>query len=300
MDENYRSGFISVIGRTNVGKSSLLNSMIGQKVSIVSDKPQTTRNIIRLILTTQTFQMVFLDAPGFHMPKTRLSENMVKSATRSMNGVDAILFVVENDLAIGRGDMRLIESLQKRSEPVILAINKIDKIPRGDILKKIELFKDYSFIKAIVPVSALNGDNVSELVKTLYEYMPEGPMYFPEGMLTDRAERFFVSEIIREKALLYLRDEIPHGIAIDIEKFEPNDQKGIIGINAAIYARKSSHKGIIIGKGGATLKKIASAAREGLEDLLGTKVFLSLYVKVKEGWQDSARDLAELGYRIDE
>ncbi|MDR2520020.1 MAG: GTPase Era [Eubacteriaceae bacterium] len=292
----YRSGFISVVGRTNVGKSTLLNALIGQKMSIVSDKPQTTRNMIRLVLTEPGWQMVFLDTPGFHRPKTRLSENMVRAAGASMDGVDAILFVTENDVAIGKGDRRILASLEGKGIPVVVAINKMDRAEKSDILKKIALYADFPFVSDIVPISALKGDNLGELKKTLLSHMPFGPMFFPEGMLTDRTERFFVSEIVREKALSFIRDEIPHGVAVEIMGFRQRKGRDLIDVEANIFVRRDTHKAIVIGKGGAQLKKIASAARRDMEALLACQVNLSIWVKTKPDWEDSPYELKELGY----
>ncbi len=294
--KDFKSGFIAVVGRTNVGKSTLLNALVGQKLSIVSDKPQTTRNNIRLIRTTETSQMVFIDTPGFHKPKSKLSAFMLESAGSSVKDVDLVLFLVEEDTKIGRGDSMLIEKLKGVDEPVILVINKIDKVPREELLAKIALYQKYEFIDEIVPVSALKNENIDTLVEVIEQYLPEGPMFFPEDMVTDRAERFVVSEIIREKALRYLQMEIPHGIAVEIMAMKEREDGQLIDIDVNIYCEKKSHKGIIIGKGGEMLKRIGTSARRDIESMLECQVNLNLWVKVRDSWRDKAFDLKELGY----
>ncbi len=300
MNDKFKSGFIAVAGRTNVGKSTLLNALIGQKIAIVSDKPQTTRNSIRLIRTTQTSQMIFIDTPGFHKPKNNLSDFMVKTASSSVAQVDLILFVVEEDVNIGRGDAFLIEKLKSCNVPVILVINKIDKIPKQNLLEKIRLYSEYDFIKEIVPVSALKNDNIDTLVNVMEKYLPCGPMYFPEDMVTDKAERFIVCEIIREKLLRYLKDEIPHGTAVEIDAMKDRSGGLITDIEATVYCLRKSHKSIIIGKNGQMLKRIGTSARRDIEAMLDTKVNLSLWVKVREDWTDNLMALKELGYTEDE
>ncbi len=294
--KDFKSGFIAVVGRTNVGKSTLLNALVGQKLSIVSDKPQTTRNNIRLIRTTETSQMVFIDTPGFHKPKSKLSAFMLESAGSSVKDVDLVLFLVEEDTKIGRGDSMLIEKLKDVDVPVILVINKIDKVPKEELLAKMALYQSYDFISEIVPVSALKNENIDTLVEVIEQYLPEGPMFFPEDMVTDRAERFVVSEIVREKALRYLQMEIPHGIAVEIMSMKEREDGSLIDIDINIYCEKKSHKGIIIGKGGEMLKRIGTSARRDIEGMLDTKVNLNLWVKVRDSWRDKAFDLKELGY----
>jgi len=296
----YRSGFISVIGRTNVGKSTLLNSIIGQKISIVSDRPQTTRNNIRLIYTTDDCQMVFIDTPGFHKPKCKLSSFMVDSATHSIKDVDLVLFLVEEDASIGKGDQLIIDKLQDVGIPVILVINKIDKITNDQLLNKVSLFTKYKFINEIVPVSAMTGKNIDELLNVIKSYLPEGPMFYDEDMVTDKAERFVVTEIIREKALRFLKDEVPHSLAVEILSMKEREDKDIVDIEATILCDKSNHKMIIIGKNGSMIKKIGTKAREEIEEMLDCKVNLKLWVKVKEGWRDSLMDLRSLGYTEEE
>ena len=296
MNNNYKSGFISIIGRTNVGKSTLLNTLIGQKISIISNRPQTTRNNIRCIRTTDTSQMVFIDTPGFHKPKSKLSDYMVEVAGETFLEVDLILFLVEEDLNIGRGDEFLLEKLKNEKTPVVLVINKIDKIKKEDILVKIKLYEKYDFIKDIVPISAFKGENIDTLVTIIEKYLPYGPMYFPEDMVTDRSERFVVSELIREKILRSLKEEIPHGTAVEVMQMKKRDDKEIYDIEANIYTERENHKRIIIGKGGNMLKKIGSESRKEIEQMLDCKVNLKLWVKVKDEWRDKPNILNSLGY----
>ena len=296
MNNNFKSGFISIVGRTNVGKSTLLNLLLGQKISIVSNRPQTTRNNIRCIRTTNTSQMVFIDTPGFHKPKSKLSDYMVEVAGESYKEVDVILFLVEEDTTIGKGDEFLIEKLRKEKTPVVLVINKIDKITKDEILGKIKLYEKYDFIKEIVPISAIKGENINELVEVIEKYLPIGPMYFPEDMVTDRSERFVISELIREKILRSLKEEIPHGTAVEIMLMKKRDNKDLYDIEANIYTERENHKRIIIGKNGSMLKKIGSSSRREIEEMLGTKVNLKLWVKVKDEWRDKPNILNSLGY----
>ncbi|EDS73649.1 ribosome biogenesis GTPase Era [Anaerofustis stercorihominis DSM 17244] len=296
MNNNFKSGFISIVGRTNVGKSTLLNLLLGQKISIVSNRPQTTRNNIRCIRTTGTSQMVFIDTPGFHKPKSKLSDYMVEVAGESYKEVDVILFLVEEDTTIGKGDEFLIEKLKKEKTPVILVINKIDKITKEEILGKIKLYEKYDFIKEIVPISAMKGENINELVEVIEKYLPQGPMYFPEDMVTDRSERFVISELIREKILRSLKEEIPHGTAVEVMLMKKRNNKDLYDIEANIYTERENHKRIIIGKNGSMLKKIGSDSRREIEEMLGTKVNLKLWVKVKDEWRDKQNILNSLGY----
>lgn len=295
-EQKFKSGFIAVVGRTNVGKSTLLNALIRQKVSIVSDKPQTTRNNIRLIRTTQQSQMVFIDTPGFHKPKSKLGSFMVDSASSSVKDVDLVLFLVEEDIFIGKGDALLIEKLKDVHVPVILVINKIDKIPKEELLKKIDLYKGYPFITDIIPVSAMKAENIETLVKTMEKYLPYGPMYFPDDMVTDRAERFMVQEIVREKILNLLMQEVPHGVAVEVISMKERPSGTLVDIDVNIYCERKSHKGILIGKNGVMLKKIGTQARFDIETMLATKVNLGLWVKVRDDWRDKPFDLKDLGY----
>ncbi len=296
MKTNFKSGFISIIGRTNVGKSTLLNALVGQKISIVSNRPQTTRNKIRMVRTTDASQMVFIDTPGFHKPKTKLSDFMVEAANDSVRDVDLIILMVEEDLDIGKGDLMLLEKLKEEDTPVILVINKIDKVVRENILVKIKLFEKYDFIKEIVPISAIKSENINELIDVIEKYLPYGPKYFPEDMVTDRSERFIVSEIIREKLLYLLKEEIPHGIAVEVMKMKKRENKSIYDIDVNIYTERENHKKIIIGKKGYKLKRVGMLARKDIEDMLENKVNLKLWVKVKDEWRDKDKLLNELGY----
>lgn len=290
-----KSGFISIIGRPNVGKSTLLNAILGEKIAIATDKPQTTRNTIRGIYTNDTSQMVFIDTPGIHKPRTKLGTFMTDSAVNTFKEVDAILFLVDDSINAGPGDKYIVEMLKNINTPKYLVINKIDKL--GPMKYK-EIFEEYDELKifdGIFGVSAKENKNVDEVLTALENKMPEGPQYFPADMVTDHPERFIVSEILREKVLLYLEDEVPHGVAIEIESFE--EEENITRIGAVIYCERKSHKGIIIGKGGRKLKGIGKSAREEMEALLGTKVFLQLWVKIKENWRDSDFALSNFGYK---
>ena len=282
-------------GRPNVGKSTLLNAILGEKIAIATDKPQTTRNTIRGIYTTDEMQLVFIDTPGIHKPRTKLGTFMTESATNTFNEVDAILFLVDDSIKAGPGDKYIVEMLKNVETKKYLVINKIDKL--GPIKYK-EIYDEYdelSIFDGIFGISARENKNVDEIITKLEEIMPEGPQYFPADMVTDHPERFIVSEILREKVLLYLNDEVPHGVAIEIESFE--EEPNITRIGAVIYCERKSHKGIIIGKGGRKLKGIGKSAREEMEALLGTKVFLQLWVKIKENWRDSDFALSNFGYK---
>ena len=290
-----KSGFISIIGRPNVGKSTLLNAILGEKIAIATDKPQTTRNTIRGIYTDDDSQMVFIDTPGIHKPKNKLGTFMTDSALGTFKEVDAVLFLVDDSINKGPGDRYIVDLLKNVKTPKYLVINKIDKL--GPIKYK-EIFDEYNqmgIFDDIFAISAKENKNVDEVLRELKLKLPEGPQYFPADMVTDHPERFIVSEIIREKMLMYLNDEVPHGVAIEIESFEEGDDLTRIG--AVIYCEKKSHKGIIIGKGGRKLKGIGKSAREEIEALLGTKVFLETWVKIKENWRDSDFALSNFGYR---
>lgn len=296
-----RSGFISIAGRPNVGKSTLLNAILGEKIAITTDKPQTTRNSIRGIYTKlgetddEDLQMIFIDTPGIHKPRTKLGDYMTETAIGTFNEVDAIIFITDDKLSAGPGDKYILEILKNVPTPKILVINKIDKLGPE---KYVEIFNEYDetgVFDQIIGTSAANGQNVQEVIDVVSGYMEEGPMYFPEDMVTDHPERFIVSEIIREKLLLYLQDEVPHGVAIEIESYKESPK--ITKIGAVIYCERKSHKGIIIGKQGRKLKGVGKAAREEIEALLGTKVFLELWVKIKENWRDSDFALSNFGYK---
>ena len=296
MNENpsFKAGFVTLIGRPNVGKSTLMNHLIGQKIAITSNKPQTTRNRIQTVLTTEEGQIVFLDTPGIHKAKNKLGDYMVNVAERTLEEVDVILWLVEPTDYIGAGERHIIEQLKKTKTPVILVINKIDTVKRDSLLAFIDTYRKELDFQEIVPVSALKGDNTEELVKCIFQYLPYGPAFYDEDTVTDQPMRQIVSELIREKALRLLEDEIPHGIAVSIESMK---EKGkICHIEATIVCERESHKGIIIGKGGQMLKKIGSAARPEIEDLLEMQVNLQLWVKVKKDWRDSDFLMKNFGY----
>lgn len=290
-----KSGFISIIGRPNVGKSTLLNAILGEKVAITTDKPQTTRNIIRGIYTDDEAQLVFIDTPGIHRPRTKLGSFMTDTALRTLEEVDLILFIVDNSLSAGPGDKYILELLTQVKTPVYLLINKIDLIEPDHYRTLFEEYEKAGIFKEIIGISALENKNVDTLVEKLKDSVEEGPMYFPADQVTDHPERFLVGEIIREKLLKYLEDEIPHGVAVEIEAYE--EKATITNISAVIYCEKKSHKGMIIGKEGRKLKGVGKSAREDMEALLGTKVFLQLWVKVKENWRDSDTALSGFGYK---
>ena len=298
MNENFKSGFVALIGRPNVGKSTLMNKIIGQKVAITSNKPQTTRNKIQTVYTSDEGQIVFLDTPGIHKAKNKLGEYMVNVAEKTFEEVDVILWLVEPDKKVGPGDKHIIEELEKTNIPVILVINKIDSVKKEEVPEIINAYKDAYDFKEIIPASAMRGQNVDTIVQELLNNLPEGPMYYDEDTLTDQTMRQIVAEIIREKALHALNEEVPHGIAVTIELMKEREtKKGIItDIEATIVCEKDSHKGIIIGKKGAMLKKIGSNARYEIEQQLETKVNLQLWVKVKKDWRDSEFLMKNYGY----
>lgn len=299
MKKDYKSGFVTLIGRPNVGKSTLMNYLIGQKIAITSNKPQTTRNRIQTVLTTEEGQIIFVDTPGIHKAKNKLGEYMVNVAERTLNEVDAVLWLVEPTTFIGAGEKHIADQLKKVTTPVILVINKVDSVKKEEVLASIAAYQDiYDFV-AIVPVSARSGENTKELLKVVYQYLPYGPQFYDEDTITDQPERQIVAEIIREKALHALDEEIPHGIAVTIESMKQR-KNGITDIEATIICERDSHKGIIIGKGGAMLKKIGSNARFEIEKLLEGKVNLRLWVKVRKGWRDSDIQMKNFGYNINE
>jgi GTP-binding protein Era len=293
--KQYKSGFVTLIGRSNVGKSTLMNHLIGQKIAITSNKPQTTRNRIQTVYTEDRGQIIFIDTPGIHKAKNKLGEYMVNVAERTLGGVDLILWLVEPSTYIGAGEQHIIEKLNRCKTPVILVINKIDTVKKEEILTCIAAYKDLCNFVEIVPVSALKGENTGDLMDAIYRYMPEGPMYYDEDTITDQPERQIAAELIREKALRLLNDEIPHGIAVVIDRMKerPNNGRntsaagGIMDIDATIICEKDSHKGIIIGKSGSMLKQIGTQARVEIENLLDCRVNLQLWVKVKKDWRDS-------------
>ncbi|MGL5312885.1 MAG: GTPase Era [Peptostreptococcaceae bacterium] len=292
----FKSGFVSIVGRPNVGKSTLMNNVVGEKIAIMSDKPQTTRNTIQAVYTDEECQMVFLDTPGIHKPKNKLGEFMVKSATDAFKNVDLVLFVVDDSKKIGPGDRMIIEDLRNIKTPVVLIINKMDQIEEQDLFDMMKMYHAEGVFKEIVPISALKGRNIKELLKVIQNYLEEGPKYFPEYMITDQPERVLVSELIREKVLHYIHDEVPHGVAVEIEKMKSRNDKEIVDISAVIYCERDSHKGIIIGKNGRKLKGIGKSAREDMELLLGSQINLQLWVKVKENWRNLQNYVSNFGY----
>ncbi|PAD36504.1 GTPase Era [Terribacillus saccharophilus] len=301
MQKEFRSGFISIIGRPNVGKSTLLNRFVGQKISIMSDKPQTTRNRIQGVLTQDDAQFIFIDTPGIHKPKHKLGDFMVKTAENTMNEVDAVMFMVNAEEGYGRGDQFILERLQRVEGPVFLVLNKIDKIHPDKLLELIELYKDKLDFTEIVPISALEGNNTAHLLETLKGYLPEGPQYYPEDQVTDHPERFVVSELIREKVLHLTREEIPHSIAVVIEAIENRySTTEKVFIQATIITERKSQKGIIIGKQGSMLKQVGKLARRDIEMLLGSKVFLELWVKVQPDWRNKQAQLNDYGFSREE
>ena len=292
----FKSGFVSIVGRPNVGKSTLMNNVVGEKIAIMSDKPQTTRNTIQAVYTDEDCQIVFLDTPGIHKPKNKLGEFMVKSATDAFKNVDLVLFVVDDSKKIGPGDRKIIEDLKGIKTPVILVLNKIDKLEEAELFELMHLYSKEEVFKEIVPISALKGRNVNELLKVIGKYLEEGPKYFPDYMITDQPERVLVSELIREKVLHYLNDEVPHGVAVEVERMKSRNDKDIVDISAVIYCERDSHKGIIIGKNGRKLKGIGKSAREDMELLLGSKINLQLWVKVKENCRNLQNYISDFGY----
>lgn len=293
----YKSGFVTVIGRPNVGKSTLLNQVIGEKISIISDKPQTTRNKILLVYTEDEMQVVFLDTPGIQMPKNSLGEYMLKISKSTLEEVDAIAFMVDESMDIGKMDSYILEELKGIKTPIILLINKIDKLSEEEILSLIKKYDDMKLFKEIIPISAMNNNNIDKFISVLREMLPEGPQYFPEDMITDQPEKFIIGEIIREKALLNLDEEVPHGIAVGIEGVKQREGKDILDVFATIYCEKESHKGIVIGKNGSKLREIGQRAREDIEKLMGSKVNLQIWVKVEKNWREKDNKVKYFGYK---
>lgn len=290
-----KSGFVGIVGRPNVGKSTLLNRIIGEKIAITSNKPQTTRNSIRGIYTTDAVQIVFIDTPGIHKGRNKLGNIMSEISANTLKEVDLILFLVDGEMSKGGGESYILELIGKVQTPAILAINKIDSMTPQEYMNIYTQYSDTGMFAEIYGVSAMDGTNVDKLLDSIKIYMEDGPMYFPEDMITDYPERFLVSEIIREKLLMYLDEEVPHGVAVEIESFE--EGADITRIGAVIYCEKKSHKGIIIGRQGKKLKGVGKSARIELEALLGTKIFLEIFVKVKEGWRNRDFDLKNFGYK---
>ncbi len=301
MKDNFKSGFVTIIGRPNVGKSTLMNHLIGQKIAITSNKPQTTRNRIQTVYTDmERGQIVFLDTPGIHQAKNKLGEYMVNVAEHTLSEVDVILWLVEPSTFIGAGEQHIIKQLKKTKTPVILIINKVDTVEREKILEYIDAYRKVFDFAEIVPASALREQNLDTVVDVIFKYLPYGPMFYDEETVTDQPERAIVAEIIREKALHALDDEIPHGIAVYIDRMKGRRGQNIIDIDATIVCERDSHKGIIIGKGGSMLKKIGSNARYEMERLLDTQVNLKLWVKVRKDWRDSELMMKNFGYNKDD
>ncbi len=295
-DNAFKSGFVALVGRPNVGKSTLMNRLIGQKIAITSNKPQTTRNRIQTVYTDERGQIIFLDTPGIHKAKNKLGTFMVETAESTFADVDVILWLVEPTNYIGAGEQHILEKLRKCGTPVILVINKIDRVEKDKILEFIATYAKEMEFAEVIPVSALKGMNTEHLKEVLFRYLEEGPMYFDEDTVTDQPERQIAAEMIREKALRNLSDEVPHGIAVTIEKMHERSGGGLIDLEATIICERDSHKGIIIGKQGAMLKKIGQDARKEIEMMVGCKVNLQLWVKVKKDWRDSDIMLKNYGY----
>ena len=292
----FKSGFVSIVGRPNVGKSTLMNNVVGEKIAIMSDKPQTTRNTIQAVYTDEEAQVVFLDTPGIHKPKNKLGEFMVKSATDAFKNVDLVLFVVDESKKIGPGDRKIIDDLKNIKTPVVLVLNKIDQLNEEELFDLMKMYNAEGVFEQIVPISALKGRNINELLKVIKSHLEEGPQYFPDYMITDQPERVLVSELIREKVLHYIHDEVPHGVAVEIERMKSRKDKEIVDISAVIYCERGSHKGIIIGKNGRKLKGIGKSARADIELLLGSQANLQLWVKVKENWRNLQNYVSNFGY----
>lgn len=290
----FKSGFVTIIGRTNVGKSTLINKILKEKLLIVTDKPQTTRNKISAIYNGKNSQIIFLDTPGMHRPKNKYSEKLVRTTRSTLGEVDAVLFMIDSSAKIGPGDKFIIDILKTVNKPIILVINKTDLIDKKELFLLMEQYKKMDFINDIVCISAKMGKNVNGLLSTVEKYIPEGPEYYPRDMIIDQSERKIASELIREKLLMYLRDEVPHGVFVKIDSMKHRDDQEIVDISATIICEKKSHKGIIIGKGGRKLKGIGKSAREDIERMLGSKVFLQLWVKVKKDWRNSSYYLKNL------
>lgn len=299
MTKEFHSGFVAILGRPNVGKSTFLNRVIGQKIAIMSDKAQTTRNKIQGIYTNQDAQIVFIDTPGIHKPQSRLGDFMVESALSTLNEVDAILFMVNATQKRGRGDDFIIERLKNVNKPIYLVINKIDQVHPNDLLPLMDDYRNTLNYQEVYPISALQGNNVDELVNNLIQDLPEGPQFYPEDQITDHPERFIAGELIREKVLQLTREEVPHSVAVVVERIYREDEQKV-HVQATIIVERKSQKGIIIGKSGQMLRKIGTLARKDIEKMLGDKIYLELWVKVQPKWKDKKADLQAFGYRQDD
>ncbi|TMW73851.1 GTPase Era [Alteribacter natronophilus] len=296
----FKSGFVSLIGRPNVGKSTLLNQMLGQKIAIMSDKAQTTRNKIQGVYTEDRGQVVFIDTPGIHKPKHKLGDFMMKTVSTTFNEVDVILFLVDAKEGMGRGDEYIMDRLQTVRTPVFLVVNKIDEVHPDELLPFIDQYRQKLDFQEVIPVSALHGNNVETLKEQIFANLEEGPQYYPEDQVTDHPERFLISEMIREKVLHLTRDEVPHSIAVDIEQIKVREDGETVYVSAVVIVERKSQKGIIIGKGGAMLREIGKRSREDIQALLGSNVYLELFVKVEKDWRNKAKYLKDFGYREDE
>ena len=297
-ENNFKSGYVSVIGRPNVGKSTLLNAIIGEKISAISSKPQTTRQNITFIHTDDEAQIIFLDTPGIQKPKNKLGEFMLTESKEGIEDSDVITYIVDTSKRIGKAERSIIDLLKeyKGKLPIILLINKVDTIKKEELLEIISMYAEEDIFDDIIPISAMKNDGVDIYLENLKKFLKPGPMYYPEDMITDKNERFIVAEIIREKGLMYLNEEVPHGLAISIEKFKKREDKNIYDIDANIYVERDSHKGILIGKGGSMLKRIGTEAREEAERLLDAKVNLQIWVKVEKNWRDRDNLVKRFGY----
>lgn len=293
----YKSGFVTVVGRPNVGKSTLLNQVIGEKISIISDKPQTTRNKILMVYSEEEMQVVFIDTPGIQMPRNVLGEYMLKISKSTLEDVDIITFMVDESMEVGTMDKYILEALKDIKTPKVLLINKTDKLTEEETVQLIEKYSEMDIFKEIIPISALNNKNIDKYISALKGLLEEGPQYFPDDMITDQPERFIIAEIIREKALINLDEEVPHGIYVAIESIKDRANKDLVDVLATIYCEKESHKGIVIGKNGKMLKEIGQKAREDIERLLGSKVNLQLWVKVEKNWRERDNKVKFFGYK---
>lgn len=294
---SFKSGFVTIVGRPNVGKSTLINGILGEKIAIMSDKPQTTRDKIMAIHQRDDAQIIFMDTPGMHKPKHKLGEYMMRAAIETLKEVDLVLFMVDESKKIGPGDQWIIDTLKMSGKKVFLIINKMDLLSFEEYATLVEKYQAFDFVKEVIGISAVNQQNVDILMEKVLDELPEGPMYYPDDMITDLPEKMIVGEIIREKILHYIRDEIPHGVAVEVEKMKLREDGNIYDIDATIICEKKSHKGIIIGKDGRKLKGIGKSARLDIELFLDTKVFLQLWVKVRPGWRDNEGQLKNLGYK---
>lgn len=294
--QSFRSGFVTIVGRPNVGKSTLLNQLIGQKIAIMSDKPQTTRNKIQAVYTRDDVQIIFIDTPGIHKPKSKLGDFMVQTATDTLNEVDLILFLIDVSEELGAGDRFIMKQFENVSTPVFCVMNKIDLVHPEKLLEIIAQYKEIYDFAEFVPISARQGNNISTLVDLIVRRMPEGPKYYPEDQITDHPEHFIIAELIREKLLHATFEEVPHSLAVQVEQMYERDN-GVVYIGAVIFVERDSQKGIIIGKQGSMLKEIGRLARKDIESLLGSRIFLELWVKVKKDWRNQDRVLRDLGFR---